>query len=424
MIEEQRPSDDDTHLLFDHVTTPLSDLDMEIVRSIPPGGNWSDIPKTILMKSRRLQQIHASGGRTTYYGRLRRDRPSYTINTYFNRPGNGCFIHPEQDRLISIREAARLQSFPDSYRLIGSRRSKYRQVGNAVPPLMAQAIARLFSVKTAIDIFAGAGGLSWGLSQAGMRCLVAVDIERDMCETLRANRAATEVLNIDMMAEGAVEHVCEVTEQLLGGRQLGLCVGGPPCQGFSTAGHWDHSDPRNRLFRPLIETIRRLRPENIIIENVPGMLYIQNGAIFREMCAELTQMEYSCHHVTLRSENYGVPQRRRRVFIIGSLTEDIIMPPPAIFATSGIRRQHDVYEDSLPPPLTVWDAISELPPIQQGGGQDCMTYDPSWPQTDYQRWLRGQITTDEFYRRYRAHTQDEHDTSLSSLQVPLHDQSL
>ena len=101
-----------------HSTARLSDLDMRMVHSIPQGGNWKDIPESI--PSKRLEQIRESfkrgeGSRSTYYGRLLPGMPSYTISTYFNRPGNGSNIHYDQDRVLSQREAARLQSFPDSF---------------------------------------------------------------------------------------------------------------------------------------------------------------------------------------------------------------------------------------------------------------------------------------------------------------------
>ena len=93
---------------------------MRMVVAIPSGGNWKNIPLDV--PSKRVEGIRLSGGRTTYYGRLRWDYPAYTIATYFNRPGNGCNIHPDdasanipQHRLISFREAARIQSFPDNF---------------------------------------------------------------------------------------------------------------------------------------------------------------------------------------------------------------------------------------------------------------------------------------------------------------------
>ena len=118
-------------LLYNHIAPRFSELEQQMVVYVPPGGNWSNIPESV--PSKRLEQIRRNGGgRTTYYGRLRWDKPSYTISTYFNRIGNGCHIHPEQDRLISIREGARLQSFPDSFIMHKNDHKAYKQFGNAV----------------------------------------------------------------------------------------------------------------------------------------------------------------------------------------------------------------------------------------------------------------------------------------------------
>jgi len=204
---------------------------MEMVRSVPPGGNWKDIPLETVQKSSRLIQISASGGRTTYYGRLRGDRPSYTINTYYNRPGNGTFIHPDQNRLISHREAARLQSFPDEYRFFGSQTSMRKQIGNAVPPLMARAIGETIKAGLVVDLFAGAGGISEGLSQAGHRVILASDINANMCETLKHNHSDATVVQSDVADEVQYESLKQSIEAVLGGRTLRLIAGGPPCQG-------------------------------------------------------------------------------------------------------------------------------------------------------------------------------------------------
>ena len=108
-------------MVYNHTTYSLSKNDLRMVKSIPPGGNWKNIPLDI--PSKRLEQIRVSGGRTTLYGRLSFEKPSYTITTYFNRPGNGTYIHPIHDRVISAREAARFQSFPDNYIFKGSKGS-------------------------------------------------------------------------------------------------------------------------------------------------------------------------------------------------------------------------------------------------------------------------------------------------------------
>ena len=123
----------------DHFTPALSGIDEEIVRNVPSGGNWKDLPADF--PSKRVRQIQAGskgGSRSTYYGRLKWDSPAYTVSTYFTRPGNGCFIHPEYDRMITIREAARLQSFPDSVQFCGPLRARCQQIGNAVPPRLGE----------------------------------------------------------------------------------------------------------------------------------------------------------------------------------------------------------------------------------------------------------------------------------------------
>lgn len=118
----------------------MSALDQEFVRYIPQGGNYTNIPDSVSTK--RIMSFKASGGRTTTYGRLHQDKPAYTINTYFNRPNVGANYHHMEERLITVREAMRLQSFPDHFTpYYSNQRSLHQQIGNAVPPLMAQAVA-------------------------------------------------------------------------------------------------------------------------------------------------------------------------------------------------------------------------------------------------------------------------------------------
>lgn len=125
---------------LDHEPPTMSELDKFIVSHVKPGGNYMDIPSSV--NSVRIQRLQREGGHTTCYGRMHPDKPSYTINTYFNRPNVGCNIHYSQNRLITIREALRLQSFPDSYILIAkSKQAKNLIVGNAVPPKLAYILA-------------------------------------------------------------------------------------------------------------------------------------------------------------------------------------------------------------------------------------------------------------------------------------------
>ncbi|MDM8292057.1 DNA cytosine methyltransferase [Faecalicoccus pleomorphus] len=125
----------------EHFVSKLSELDKYIISYVKPGGNYMDIPTEV--NSDRIRRLQREGGHTTCYGRLSPDKPSYTINTYFNRPNVGCNIHYSEPRLITVREALRLQSFPDKYEIVSSsKQGRNLIVGNAVPPILAKIIAK------------------------------------------------------------------------------------------------------------------------------------------------------------------------------------------------------------------------------------------------------------------------------------------
>jgi DNA (cytosine-5)-methyltransferase 1 len=386
-----------TRYLYNHVTSGLSELDLEMVRSIPPGGNWSSIPSEVAAKSTRVMKIRATGGRTTYYGRLRPDKPGYTINTYFNRPGNGTFIHPEQDRLISFREAARLQSFPDGFRFFGSNASMYKQIGNAVPPLLAQAIGRTIKCGSVVDLFSGAGGLSKGLSDAGHRVILAAEKKEHMRTTYATNHPNTTVLDVDLRKPEHIELVIGEVDRILRGRTLGILAGGPPCQGFSTAGNWSFTDPRNSLVFSMLRLVKYLQPESVLIENVVGLRIQKRGAMLDAILSCLRDMGYASEWYQLNAERYGVPQRRKRVFIVACRSEDMKGPPSPLFLETH-RVLNTPATDGLKP-VTVADAISDLPPLEPGGGSHESPYNASWAHTPYQKLMRGLITFGQFIRR-------------------------
>ena len=123
-----------------HEMPRMSDTDLRYVQCIPPGGNYQDIPNEIA--TGRVLNFKKTGGRTTTYGRLHPDNPSYTINTYFRRPNVGCNFHYEEARLITPREAMRFQSIPDHFEIVKcSQDTRNSLIGNAVPPFLARALA-------------------------------------------------------------------------------------------------------------------------------------------------------------------------------------------------------------------------------------------------------------------------------------------
>ncbi|TFH04187.1 MAG: DNA (cytosine-5-)-methyltransferase [Candidatus Thorarchaeota archaeon] len=389
-------------VLYNHVCTTLSELDMEVVMNVPPGGNWMNLPEATIAKSARLTQIMKSGGRTTYYGRLKSGMPSYTINTYFNRPGNGTFIHPSQNRLISMREAARLQSFPDCHRFKGSLSSRYKQIGNAVPPLLARAIGEKIPKGLCIDLFCGAGGLSKGLEQAGHNTILSSDSNPNMCETFQFNNPRTRVIQSDFNNQEEVDNLLENIESELHGRTLQLLAGGPPCQGFSTAGKWNPDDARNSLLFKTIELVREIEPEYVLLENVPGIRSIQKGKLLESFLGLLEAEGYNTQTFLLKAEEFGVPQRRRRVFIVASRFDTPISTPDVRLSPivrGKTRYDAHIENKGLPAPVTVSEAISDLPVISSGEGHDVIKYDPEWTIFDYQRLMRGMISFKEFFSK-------------------------
>lgn len=384
-----------------HYSPKLSAVDQMVVAAVPPGGNWKNVP--VHVPSARLVQIregyrNGEGSRSTYYGRLRPNAPAYTINTYIGRPGNGCHIHYEQNRLISQREAARLQSFTDRFAFHGSRTSINQQIGNAVPPLLAFQIARqLGETGSFVDLFAGAGGLSLGLVWAGWRPIVANDIDETFLTTYRDNIHDSVIVG-DIREAPVLAQLRKATiagRRRFEGRPL-FVVGGPPCQGFSTAGNRRSlEDPRNQLFHNFIRFIEAVKPDGFIFENVMGLTNMEGGKVFEMICDALGTVAGSLAVWRLSAEDYGVPQRRRRLFIIGLRNKrQTISQPPTVCARD--------FDDLLGNrgPVTVRGALEDLPAIRAGDDGSALKYRKE-PRTSYQRLMRGLITPEQFLAELR-----------------------
>jgi DNA (cytosine-5)-methyltransferase 1 len=134
-----------SHRVRHHIAPKIATINRERLKYIRPGGSWRDIPYELLPKGMKLAR---QSDHTRRYGRLRPEGLSGTVMTKID-PHWGAAFHYEQDRTLTVREAARLQSFPDSYVFAGPRVSQYEQVGNAVPVLMANAIAE--SIRTSLS---------------------------------------------------------------------------------------------------------------------------------------------------------------------------------------------------------------------------------------------------------------------------------
>ena len=377
--------------IFNHQTVSLSEIDLKMIKSVPSGGNWKNIPKSI--PSERLKRIRRSGGRTTYYGRLRWDKPSYTINTYFNRPGNGCFMHPEdknsnnpQHRLLSFREAARIQSFQDDFKFFGSKTSIFKQIGNAVPPLMAYFIAKKFSVKNAIDLFCGCGGLSKGFELAGTNIILGCDQDKNFLETWKNNHKGIPILG-NLTEKLTKNKILIEIKKKLKNKKLDMIIGGPPCQGFSTAGWRLAGDERNKLWNDYLDIVKRIKPKYFLIENVVGLLTSMNKSknVVENMKNAFSKIGYNFKYKKIESQFLGVPQIRKRIFIFGAL-KGLEMP--------------DYPDEFVKKFITVKDAIKGMPKLKANDG-DFETSFNIKNYSIYQKWLTKQITVAQFVKHLK-----------------------
>lgn len=376
--------------IYNHIAFKMGQKEKELASYIKEGGNWQDIPLNV--RDTRLDGIRKTGGRTTYYGRLRWDKPSYTISTYYNRVGNGCNLHPSQRRVISTREAARLQSFPDDFRFVGTKTSIYKQIGNAVPPLLARYISTLIKPHlnsyNFVDLFAGCGGLSEGFIQNGFNLLAVNELDQNIIQTNIWNHSKYTDRGNFILGDITSEEIKHKIFDACKNKSVDVILGGPPCQGFSYAGWRNPDDKRNLLFREFVSVVQNLKPKFFVMENVLGILTMRNGETIKEIIKAFAECGYFVHTpLKLNASEYGVPQRRKRVILIGCRDELKIQTPSPLFS------EDDIF---LPKPITVYDAISSLPPIDDGGGIDEIDYEFQYP-TTYDLLMQKQIDFEKFY---------------------------
>ncbi len=236
---------------------------------------------------------------------------------------------------------------------------------------------------TAIDLFCGAGGLSEGFRHAGFHVLAGQDFDATAGATFAATHHEAKFI------PGPIQEV--TASQLL--RTTGLkrgdvdvLIGGPPCQGYSVYNHQRGADdPRAGLFREYLRIVDGLRPKWLVMENVTGITSISGGAIVREIERGMDKLGYRVRMKVLKAEEFGVPQERRRIFFIATRTDHpILFPSPT-------------HGPGLAEFVTIWDAISDLPQVANGGTSSNPAY-ASAPKNEYQRMLRGrerQVTNHE-----------------------------
>ena len=231
-----------------------------------------------------------------------------------------------------------------------------------------------------IDLFAGCGGFSTGFIQAGFNISKAVEYDASIANTYHLNHLTTNTLISDI---GLIDNTEFFTEN-----EADIIIGGPPCQGFSMAGARIRGgfidDPRNYLFKHYFNIVKIVKPKIFIIENVKGILTMAKGAIFSEIVnlfsnpANFNGDKYFLHYKIVNGLDFGIPQQRERVIIIGAKNKDFDIKK--FFYDKKIKIENQ-YTDFFKK-VTVWDAISNVPEPTANG--ECLAL-PS--QTSYQKYL-------------------------------------
>lgn len=175
-----------------------------------------------------------------------------------------------------------------------------------------------------VDLFAGCGGLSLGIKQAGFNKLCDVEILPFAHETLKRNFPEAKHYNGDIAEFRPKEYT--------DGKYVHLVVGGPPCQGFSVAGKRKPDDQRNFLFNEYLRVVKELNPLFFILENVPGIITLKKGEFYHGIIKGFEELGYSVSVRILESADYGVPQLRTRAIFIGNKIGEKNPYPKAIFS--------------------------------------------------------------------------------------------
>lgn len=173
------------------------------------------------------------------------------------------------------------------------------------------------SEMTFVDLFCGCGGLSKGLEMAGLHGICGLDFFKEACETYEHNFDHPVLFGDIKQSENKKAFYKIVTERL-GERKLNIVAGGFPCQGFSMAGNRIVDDPRNSLYKELLEIVDRLKPEFVICENVKGLRSMLGGAVEQKILADFKAIGYEMKVTTLCAADYYTPQKRERVIFIGN----------------------------------------------------------------------------------------------------------
>jgi DNA (cytosine-5)-methyltransferase 1 len=214
----------------------------------------------------------------------------------------------------------------------------------------------------AVDLFAGAGGMTLGFEQAGFDVLASVEIDPIHCATHEYNFPFWTVL-CRSVTEISGEEIR--TLSTIGDREIDVVFGGPPCQGFSLIGKRSLDDARNSLVFHFLRLILELKPKFFVMENVKGMTIGKQRQFLEEIINEFGKNDYQIenNYRVLNAAYYGVPQSRERLFLLGCRKEFKLPQYPHSITQPANKKLNSFNLSNLPNTPTVWDAIQDLPNI-------------------------------------------------------------
>lgn len=231
-----------------------------------------------------------------------------------------------------------------------------------------------------IDLFAGCGGLSLGFLQNGYEVKKAVEFDSDIANTYKENHPEVDVIIDDIRNVD--------NSSVFKNKESDIIIGGPPCQGFSMAGARIREgfieDPRNFLFKHYFNVVKNVKPKAFVFENVKGILTMQKGEIFQEILrifADKSLLDgdsYTLNYKVVKAVDFGVPQKRERVIIVGVLNKEYDFEKKWKDTREEVKKDISTFFDTV----TVKDAISNLPSVTENG----MINNPK-PETEYQKYL-------------------------------------
>lgn len=225
---------------------------------------------------------------------------------------------------------------------------------------------------TVLDLFSGAGGLSRGFLDARYNVVLGVDFDEAALKTFKENHGTSETMMLDLFEH---DNINKIEEHLKDKNiKLDVLVGGPPCQGFSLAGPRNFDDKRNSLYTAMVKVAERLKPKAIVLENVPGLLQLNDGLGAKRIVEDFKQLGYTVKPELLYAPNFGIPQIRKRIFFVGLLNceKEFEFPKPIFSKNEYINCEQ---------------AISDLPAVEGILGDLVQKYQGK-PNSKYQEKMR------------------------------------